>query len=172
MTPRKHKQHKEKNKDLAAKIKKIVWVNNSEEDYSTEFKNKINRNEFPSIAAAYKDAQIIYSEHCPDYKSNKAVIKIVNGKKTVKKKEEIAAIVEPIDPLVTSTPKDPEPTIRRDQLLEQLKQMLDSLREIPTLKNEQLRHRLSQNSDANNFLNSIEGYTAPSTYQKRIGDYI
>lgn len=65
ITPKKYKEHKEKNKDLAAKIKKIVWVNNSNEEYASDFKNKLTSNQFASISAAYKEAQIIYSQHCP-----------------------------------------------------------------------------------------------------------
>ena len=131
----KHKEHRDKNKDIAAKIKKIVWVNNSDEDYATDFKLKITRNEYSSIAAAYKDAQKIYSEHCPDYQSGKAVESSVGGVKQVKKK---TALENPV-PVATSTqidstPTESAPTIRKEVVLETLRELLNPLREIQSIR--------------------------------------
>lgn len=52
-----------------------------------------------------------------------------------------------------------------------LRELLTNAREIPSLKNDQLKHRLSLNTDANNFVSSITGYTPPTTHSQRIGDY-
>lgn len=172
MTPRKYKDHKEKNKDLASKIRKIVWVNNSTEDFAADFKAKITRNEYSSILNAYKDAQKLYSEHCPEYQSGKAVVSSINGVKQVKRKAIEPVPTQEPEPLVTSTPNDPVPTIIRHELFQTLREMLIPFREMQQLKNDQLRHRLSENNDSNNFITSINDYTPPTTFQQRMADYM
>ena len=82
------------------------------------------------------------------------------------------ALTQEPEPIVTSTPNDPEPTITRQELFQTLRELFIPLREIQQLKNEQLRQRLGENNDGNNFVTSINGFSPPTTFQQRMGDYI
>lgn len=68
----------------------------------TELESKITKNEYSSILNAYKYAKKIYSEHCPDYQSGKAVVSSVNGVKQVKRARGVEqALTQEPEPIVT-----------------------------------------------------------------------
>lgn len=170
ITPIKLKQVK--SKDFEAKIRKIVWVNEQDEEYASEFKRKFSSNEFTSIASAYNEAQKIYSKYCPTYQKSKATVSSLNGVKQVKRKaseqdDEFFELIEtPIqnDHVVCTNTKE--------MVIETLRSMLFPLREIASITNEELIKRLAKKTQANSFVSSIEDYEEPTTHNQRIADYI
>ena len=93
------------------------------ENFATDYKEKITQNEFTSIAAAYRDAQKIYSEHCPNYQSSKAVVTSVNGRKQVKKKAEPAPDIQAIAQPEPANAIEPEPTIRKQDMVQAVREL-------------------------------------------------
>lgn len=76
-------------RDMIAKEKKLAWVyDNMDEEFAELFKESYVNNEFKSVSNAIKMACELYAKNNSDYSASQAVVSVINGQKTVKRKRE------------------------------------------------------------------------------------
>lgn len=56
-------------------------------------------------------------------------------------------------------------------MVQAVRDLFQIMKDVQAMKNDELRERLTDNTDANNFVMSLDDYAPPTTYQQRLVCY-
>jgi hypothetical protein len=141
--------------DKRAKINKVSWVLKRDEEFAREFKQKYESNEFKNQTQIENGAAVIYSNHCPDYKKDKATVIKVDGEVIRKKKRPAES-------------EEPKSQFTKEMCLNAIKENFDKLNSISKLSTIDLKQKINDTNDDNTFVNSIPAITEPKYLNERI----
>lgn len=147
-------------RDIRAKIKKIHWVLNRDDEFTHDFKDKLNSNFFSSMNEVFRESSKIYSKYCDQYMSSKATVSSVDGRKVYKRKA-----VQSFDPI--SEHENIELDCK-ERVIDAVIKNYDKLRNLFQLSSDELEAKISSNPESSNAIAYILGIDQPIEKKNRL----
>lgn len=155
-------------RDTKAKLKKLIWVYKSNEPFALEFKNKIERNSFNSVADAQDEAAKIYKDNCNEYQQSKETVSSLNWAKQVKRKQ---ADDNNIDQPVQNTQAEVNRFLKKD-ILDAFENKFKTILQAVSLSNNELKTKLLIANDSNDYVKNFKSYEEPTKYNERLACHL
>lgn len=147
-------------RDIRAKIKKIHWVVNRDDDFTTDFKDKLNNNSYSSMNEVFRESSKIYSKYCDQYMSSKATVSSVDGRKVYKRKA-----VPNFDQM---SEHDNIELDCKERIIDAVIKNYDKLKNLFQLSSTELKAKISDNPESSNAIAYILGIDQPVEEKDRL----
>ncbi|RNA16284.1 hypothetical protein BpHYR1_034945 [Brachionus plicatilis] len=147
-------------RDIRAKIKKIHWVVNRDDEFTHDFKEKLNTNFFSSMNEVFRESSKIYSKYCDQYMSSKATVSSVDGRKVYKRKA-----AQSFDQM---SEHDNIELDCKERIIDAVIKNYDKLKRLFQLSSDQLESKISQNPESSSAITYILGIDQPVEEKDRL----
>lgn len=148
-------------RDIRAKIKKIHWVVNRDDDFTNDFKDKLSNNSYSSMNEVFRESSKIYSKYCDQYMSSKATVSSVDGRKVYKRK----AVPNGFDQM---SEHDNIELDCKERIIDAVIKNYDKLKKLFQLSNNELEAKISSNSESSSAIAYILGIDQPVEQKDRL----